>query len=236
MKTRKRSHASERQLVLQHLENVSWRLLSEYPDLVRKMIRRRSGIYALYRRNKLYYVGLASNLMGRLNGHLRDRHHGLWDRFSVYLTVRDEHIKELESLVLRIVHPSGNKQTGKFARSQGLLQALDRLMRDADADRRARLLGGYVAERRTRIKTAKGKGARVLAGIWDRSTPLRGWHKGRILRATVRTDGRIHFAKTFYDTPSAAAAVAVGHTCNGWSFWHHRNEKGEWVPLKAFKR
>jgi hypothetical protein len=41
--------------------------------------------------------------MGRLKGHLRDCHKGLWDRFSVYLTSDAEHIKELESLLLRII-------------------------------------------------------------------------------------------------------------------------------------
>jgi type I restriction-modification system DNA methylase subunit len=35
---------------------------------------RRHGVYALYRGNRLYYVGLASNLRSRLNTHLRDRH------------------------------------------------------------------------------------------------------------------------------------------------------------------
>ncbi len=37
------------------------------------MIRRRAGIYVLYRRDKLYYVGLAGNLMGRLKGYLQAR-------------------------------------------------------------------------------------------------------------------------------------------------------------------
>ena len=86
---------ANKRLVTQHLEGISWRVLEEYPEIVRKLIRRQAGVYALYRRNKLYYVGLASNLMGRLKSHLRDRHNGAWDKFSVYLTVRDEHIKEL---------------------------------------------------------------------------------------------------------------------------------------------
>jgi hypothetical protein len=60
--------------------------LDEYRDIVRTMIRGKSGVYALYKQDKLYYVGLASNLMTRVNGHLKDRHHGAWDRFSVYLT------------------------------------------------------------------------------------------------------------------------------------------------------
>ena len=74
-------------LVVQHLEKVSGRILEEYPDVIREFIRRKGGVYALYRKDQLYYVGLPSNLMARLKTHLRDRHRGAWDRFSVYLTL-----------------------------------------------------------------------------------------------------------------------------------------------------
>ena len=66
--------AKNRKLVLQHLEDVSGRLLEAYPQVVKAMIRGKSGVYALYNKGKLYYVGLAKNLMGRLRQHLRDRH------------------------------------------------------------------------------------------------------------------------------------------------------------------
>ena len=38
------------QLVCQHLENVSPRMLEEYRDVIRDFVRGRNGIYALYRR------------------------------------------------------------------------------------------------------------------------------------------------------------------------------------------
>ena len=90
-------------LVSQHLENISREALEKYQSIIRRHVRRRQGVYALYRRGKLYYVGLASNLRSRLAHHLRDRHQSSWDRFSVYLTIGDSHLKELESLVLRVV-------------------------------------------------------------------------------------------------------------------------------------
>jgi len=100
--------ARQAQLVSQHLENISHEALSKYQDVIRSYVRGRQGIYALYRKNEIYYVGLASNLRSRLKHHLRDRHKKLWDRFSVYLTIGDSHLKELESLILRTVKPSGN--------------------------------------------------------------------------------------------------------------------------------
>ncbi len=163
-------------LVTQHLEGVSWRVLQEYPDLVGSLIRRQAGIYALYRRDKLYYVGLASNLMGRLNSHLRDRHSGAWDRFAVYLTTSADHLRELECLALRIVQPSGNVQSGKFSRSQNLISTLYQTMKDRDADRRATILGGKVRTRRQRAKARRAKGSLALQGYADRSIQLLGWH------------------------------------------------------------
>jgi len=44
---------------------------------------------------KLQYVGLAGSLQGRLKTHLHDRHKDSWDRFSVYLTITDSHLREV---------------------------------------------------------------------------------------------------------------------------------------------
>ena len=54
------------QLVCQYLENISRKMLEEHLSVIRSIVGRRSGVYALYRRDKLYYVGLASSLLGRL--------------------------------------------------------------------------------------------------------------------------------------------------------------------------
>ena len=95
-------------LVCQYLENISRTALEKYQDIIRKYVKGRYGVYSLYRKHKLYYVGLASNLRSRLHHHLRDRHAGTWDSFSVYLTVGDQHLHELETLILRIIKPKGN--------------------------------------------------------------------------------------------------------------------------------
>lgn len=228
--------SKSKQLLVEHLEHISWRVLEEYPQIIRDMLRGRSGVYALYRKGKLYYVGLASSMMARLKTHVKDRHHGRWDRFSVYLTIGDRHMKELESMLLRIVHPRGNKQTGKFSASENLGSALNRSMRETDADRRAILLGGHVARRRRRTKTKGAKGTRVLAGVVDRRMNLKATRKGWEYRAALRKDGAVSYGGRLYDSPSAAARAAVGHACNGWQFWCYRDDNGEWMPLKKLKR
>jgi hypothetical protein len=64
------------QLVYQHLENISGDVLEDYQDIIREYVSRRQGVYALYRDDVLYYVGLASDLSSHLKAHLGDKHAG----------------------------------------------------------------------------------------------------------------------------------------------------------------
>jgi len=70
--------------VTQHLENISREALEQFQPVIFEFIRGRRGVYALYRRGKPYYVGLASNLTSRLRTHLRDKHGVSAERRSPY--------------------------------------------------------------------------------------------------------------------------------------------------------
>ena len=228
--------AGTKRLVVQHLENVSWELLHKYPGIVKDLIRGKSGIYALYRKDKLYYIGLASNLMARLKTHLRDRHHGRWQRFSVYLTVSDEHMKELESIILRAIKPPGNKVTGTFAQSKNLHPIINNMIKEVEADQRARVLGGSTARRRRRRKARQATGSEALAGVFERAVRLRGEHSGYEYRASLRRNGTISYDGHVFDSPTGAARAAVGRSVNGWSFWCYKKPRGEWIKLRTLKR
>ena len=223
-------------LVCEHLENISRDALEKYQDVIRGYVRHRQGVYALYRRNKLYYVGLAKDLRWRLKAHLKDRHGLSWDRFSVYLTIGSQHLKELEALVLRIVKPKGNEVKGKFAKSQDLRRKLAhdlRLIQRQELD----LLLGRVRSNPEEVPAENGQRGPVLAAFLTVPTRLRAMHKGKTLRAHVRRDGRIRFRGKVYDSPSAAGAAAVGRpTCNGWSFWKFERAPGDWIRLKELQR
>ena len=103
-----------KQLVVQHLENISRKALEKYKPIIRDYVKGKKGVYVLYKGDRLKYVGLATNLRQRLNNHLIDRHAQTWDKFSVYLTKDDEHLRELEALVIRIAAPKENRQKAKF--------------------------------------------------------------------------------------------------------------------------
>jgi hypothetical protein len=226
-------------LVCQHLEGIAREVLEKHQRIVRTYVRHRQGVYALYRRGKLYYVGLASNLRSRLAHHLKDRHQGSWDRFSVYLTIGDSHLRELEALLLRIVKPPGNKQQGKFAKSEDLRR---RLRRDyfAEYQLKVRDMMGKPPPATVRVKPAvqdDGGRAPVLAGYFDGPKTIRARHKGKTLRAYVRKSGLIRFQGQHFTSPSLAGACAVKRrSCNGWTFWHYERAPGDWVPLQTLRK
>jgi hypothetical protein len=230
---RKRSN-----FVCQHLENISRDGLEKYQAIIRDFVRRRQGVYALYRKGKLYYVGLASNLRSRLTMHVRDRHKQSWDRFSVYLCIGDTHLRELEALILRIVQPKGNKQKGKLPGSEDLRRRLGRAMREYQREEFSALIG-----KRSRLrdvdeaKSASPAGRQpALRRYITKPFALRVRFKGKLLRARVRRDGRIRFRGTLYDSPSLAGAAACERkTCNGWKFWEYERAKGDWVLLAELR-
>lgn len=222
--------------VREYLERVSWRVLEKYRPIVRDMIRGHAGIYSLYKGDKLYYVGLASNLMGRVNHHLKDRHQGKWDRFSVYLTTDDAHMRPLEALVLRVVDPSGNRVKGRLAGARDLVRPLKRQVEERAKDETASLLGGRFASHRRRSKTRDTRGSLVLAGLVDKRIALVATYKGREYKAALRRNGRISYKRKLYNSPSAVAKVILGRAANGWHFWKYRNPRGQWVRLAEIKR
>ena len=231
--------SSKKSLVTDHLEKVSRNVLEKHKPSIRELIRGKSGVYALYRKGRLYYVGLASNLMGRLKVHLNDRHGRAWDEFSVYLTVRVEHIKELESLILRITSPSGNKVAGKFTKARNLRRELHKRMTARSSDDIAEMMGGYIAKRRRKIKARNASRQKPLAGLVSRRMLLKGFRGGYEYRASLLKNGSIRYKDRTYDNPSAAAKAALPgdvRTVNGWAFWHYKDRKsGEWERLSKLK-
>jgi hypothetical protein len=230
--------AGRSSLVCQHLENISRDVLEEYQDVIRQYVRDRQGVYALYRRGKLYYVGLARNLRMRLAHHLRDRHGDSWDRFSVYLTIGDSHLRELESLILRIVKPKGNKQKGKFAKSEDLKHRFGKDVRTRHRQQYDRIFGRIRVAPHVRSKRVSLKGrVPALAKYIKGPMTLRARYKGRLLKARVSPDGRIRFAKVIYSSPSLAGKAACKRvSCNGWTFWQYERAPGDWVVLDKLRK
>lgn len=206
-------------LVSQYLEGLSSDVFELYQDLIKRYARGRHGIYALYRNNQLYYVGLAQNLPRRIRTHLRDRHSGLWNRFSIYLTIDDRHMRELEALLLRITPTPGNKMKGRFANAENLRVELAREIRS----RQQAELDGLIGRQRPRASVKPQPKGSIL---------LRAQFKNVKYRAWLRADGSVRYKGQVYKSPSGAGRAVVGRSVNGLMFWKYQRAPGDWVPLK----
>lgn len=219
------------------MEMVSRKAIEEYQGILKQFVKRRHGIYALYRKSHLCYVGLASNLRSRLNHHLRDRHAKTWDRFSIYLTLDQSHLRELEALTIRIASPKGNRQKGKFSCSQNLLPIFRKQIRIRWKNE---LINLFDARKRVapEIDEIEFDGRRpVLAGYFSAGKKLRLAYKGKIYRAYVKKDGHIRFGGKLYTSPSLAAIAATKTRAkNGWNWWKYERSPGDWVLLDELRK
>jgi hypothetical protein len=233
------SMADKQNFVCEHLENISREALEEYQDIIRKYVRRRHGVYALYRRGKLYYVGLATNLRNRLKNHLKDRHGESWDRFSVYLTIGDSHLRELEALTLRIVRPKGNKQKGRLTGSEDMRRKLTRDLKEFYRQNIQDIMGRYAKPIKDEPENDNPKPplARYISSrAITAPTTLRAHHGGKLVRARIRRDGSIRFGGSLYKSPSAAGTACRKKATNGWQFWEYERARGDWVSLDELRR
>lgn len=220
-------------LVFQHLERVSKKLLEEHPDIVRQFIGRNAGVYALYRKNRLYYVGLASALRNRLTAHGKNRHGKHWDHFSIYLTIKDQHLREIEALLLRITQPPGAKQSGKLAQSKDMKRQIMKAIREKQAKQISSLFARYKIDDASAIPNS---GEADLAHYLPNGAKLRGINKGKVFRARARPDGTIRYDGRNFSSLSLAASAAVKRPINGWWFWQVERGKGNWVRLTRIRK
>lgn len=219
-------------------------MFEDYRDIISRYVQGRHGVYALYNDKDLYYVGLASNMRSRLHQHLKDKHAGRWNRFSAYLTVSDGHMKELESLLLRIANPKGNRQSGKFVSSQDLRPRLQRDMRQEDKAKYAELLGRTLRQRKGRspaITSMSKVGEQTgrtspIANRLKRNATLWATYNGVDYTARLRLNGSVRWnGKTYASPTEAAKAIKGGVRANGWWFWFYEHKPGEWVRLRELK-
>jgi predicted GIY-YIG superfamily endonuclease len=223
-------------LVCQHLENISRDALERHQDIIRNYVRGRHDVYALYRGDRLYYVGLATNLKARLGTHRTNQHGQRWDRFSVYLTIGERSMRELEALLLRIVKPKGNNQKGKFAKSEDLKRRFGRDVRQHYQNEWRALLGKPTPIGRSKLKPIpKGKIGNMVRTLGGRGWRLRRVYKGKLYKARLRKDGKVVFNRTLYPSAAAAGKALCGHAINAWQFWLCERAPGDWVKLQSIR-
>ncbi len=233
---------SNKELVLGYLEKVNSKVFSDFPKEITSLVDGKHGVYALYKRDRLYYVGLATNLKNRVKHHLKDRHEGKWDSFSLYLVRKSDHIKELESLILRIADPKGNKVKGRLPNADNMSQTLKSRIKNRQEKSLNIVLNlshrpsaGKPVHKSIREKKISGRPP-TLAPYAGKRFELQKVYKGKTYMASVLTDGTVVYNGQRFSSPSLAAATAIGRAVNGWWFWRYKNDEGKWVKLDALRK
>ena len=124
MVARKKRKSTKGTLVKYYAEGVGATILESSEESVKRVIGRKSGIYVLTKNGDPYYVGLASKIRTRLGQHLKDKHRRKWDRFSIYLIARKKFLKDIETILIRVLSPKGNGQRGRFGKKGNLIGQL----------------------------------------------------------------------------------------------------------------
>ncbi|OOG47380.1 DUF2924 domain-containing protein [Polaromonas sp. A23] len=231
----KRYSAESNSLVLDRIENVSKDVFQEYYEQITALVGDSPGVYALYDGTELYYVGKSTDLRKRVKIHLKDRHLASWTHFSLYLVREADHIHEIESLLVRIANPKGNRVIPK-GRSNGVL-AKD-LRRSIELKQKQVLSALFTPKRAVQkmdFRHATGRPEK-LEGLVPHTTKLYRTYKGEDYTATLNPKGIITFKGNKYTSASGAAKALVGpRAINGWRFWYIENAAGDWVTLANYK-
>ena len=247
MAKKKKAKRKPRPIVTGHIEKVGRGIFDKYQKQITDMIKGHQGIYSLYKKDKLYYVGLASNLKRRIKQHLGDKHGNSWTHFSLYIFKKDDHIRELEALLLRIAYPEGNRQKGKLNGSVDLRPALKKKVKAQQSSELDDLFKGHKSTKPKKKTTKKKTTSKKKSSSKKMDCPLRGFFKngkmiyanyqGKEYKAWVFRNGRIKYDGNIYSTPSGAGnVVRGGKSTNGWAFWKYKDKDGNLVRLAELRK
>jgi hypothetical protein len=131
--TKKRSQKRPKKgaLIKGMLKTIPASMLTDpsFEEELAHIMRGYSGIYALYKNKSLYYVGLTNNLRNRIKSHQKDRSKH-WDSFAIFRIKRIDFLKDIETLLIRVADPPGNKSKGNVPKDKDLTRILRALYKE----------------------------------------------------------------------------------------------------------
>ena len=238
----------EKKLFFTVLEKVDKDFLldDKYAKIRTKEFAKKSGIYALYdKRDKLYYVGRASDLKGRLDQHLKhNKHSGKWDYFSVYLTKKKNIEVELEAIVLSFLwekmKPKGNTQKPKVKKDNKMRTRIINEINKINEKMFGKKASKSSQSKKPNLKPKNPKNKVLkLKGFVQKNKPLKAELKksNKVFLATLLPSGEIEYQGKKYSSPSKAAQIAKNTKSeNGWTVWKIQDRFNKWVTLKEFTK
>ena len=202
-------------IITKSLEKIPSFALEQFSFLLKDLIGKEQGIYALYKGKILYYTGKSIDLQSRLKQHLNDRHKRKWDTFSLFIVRDKRHISDLESLLITIHKPKGNSQNPRI-KAKNLLQDYKNLIENF----KAKMLGNiHVCKKQKKSKN-------IL--------PVLATYKGMTYYAKFNCKTHsVQYNNITYSSPSAAGNAITRRSTNGLLFWKVEDETTKkLLPLK----
>ena len=156
--------------VVEHLHFESFEFLEE---AINDMMKGKPGIYALYDKKKLYYVGLSIDLKKRVKEHTEDGHAKKWNNFSIYIINKTKFLKDVETILLRVIDPPGNTVKGKIPKLKSLQKVLKKAAKQKvseakkeakEAKKKVKVAKKEAKEAKKKVKVAK-KEAKLIPGF-----------------------------------------------------------------------
>ena len=219
-----------KKIITKKIESISKNIFEKFKEPISKLVKGQHGVYALYDEGELYYVGKAVDLERRVKQHLKDNHKALWTHFSLFFTEKKEYISIIESIIISIAQPLGNKIKPKGKIDNKDIKLLEKMIKEQQDRERTEMFGRKVVVRPLKNKSQRPS----LEGYFKSSRPLKKNYKGKEYTATLLTTGEIKFRGKLYSTPTAAAMQIIESESvkvNGWMFWFVKNDEGNWVKL-----
>lgn len=198
--------ASELRLIKRSAEFIPKKAVKSVPQYTR-------GVYVLFDHNvetddyNVVYVGMTgTGVRYRLLSHSKSRKKaGKWTHFSFFEVWPNIGDDEIRELEGLFRHIYRKDAKANSLNKQG---SYGKLMRARDKD---------------------------LEETLAPSVTLKGWRDGWEHIATLRRDGTVQYGDLVYESPTAACRDAVGGRSRASSFWHYRDNKGEWLPLRTLR-
>ena len=232
------------QIITQKLEYISRNIFEKYKTKIIQHIENQPGVYALYDQQELYYVGRASDLVKRVNRHLKDQHSALWTHFSLYLTKKIQYINDIEAVVIAIAEPKGNKIKPELGGEEKKLKnILKTSIKEKYQEELKELDGrksGHLKKTNTNQNRQSGKKPRkitpCLKNYFTSNRRLIKTYKGKTYKATLLTSGKIKYNKKIYSSINQSAIdivkkISGRNHMQGSTFWFVKNNENKWVKL-----
>ncbi len=113
-------------LILYALNGITRESFNVIKRELRDSLGNASGIYALYKKDKLVRVGLGTQIYWRVKSHSKNKEI-LWDNASLFI-IRSKnltYLRDLETAIVRIAKPEGNSQKGRVGNEHYLARLLN---------------------------------------------------------------------------------------------------------------